>query len=146
MFNVFQLDYKSRFQAWYDLRNQLKTADVKNICCEVDKFWQQAPLVNHYLHPSDISNWPTPWELMYDNTYCYIARGLGIYYTLVMLGLDDIDFSLALDDNTENVAIVMVDHAKYILNYWPGTVLNNSLQRFKITSKLDITKLKNKVL
>lgn len=146
MINIFQLDYKSRLQAWYDLRNQLKSADVKTICSEVDKFWQQAPLVNHYLHPIDITNWPGPWELIHDNTYCYIARGLGMYYTLVMLGITDIDFCLALDDNKENVAIVLVDHAKYIMNYWPDMVLNTNLTSFSITDKLDISKLTNKIL
>ena len=146
MLNIFQLDYKSRFQSWYDLRNQLKTADVKTICCEVDKFWQQTPLVNHYLHSSDINNWPTPWELMHDNTYCYVARGLGMYYTLVMLDIQTVDFCLALDDNRESVAIVLVDDAKYIMNYWPDMVLNTNLQMFNITTRLDTTKLKNKVL
>ena len=59
-------------------------------------------------------------------------------YTLLLLGITDIDFCLVKDDNSEDVVLVLVDNAKYLLNYWPGMVLSNKLKDFKIVQKLDL--------
>jgi hypothetical protein len=143
--NVFQLNYEARLQNWYDLRQSLQNADTATKCVEIDKWWQSAPLVNHYLHPQEVSAWPGPWDLLNDNEYCYLARGLGMIYTLLLSGIDDIDFCIAIDDNSEEVAIVTVDRAKYVLNYWPDSVLNNNLADFKVVHKIDIDKIKTKL-
>lgn len=145
MTNVFQLNYEARLKSWYDLRKSLEDKDVKTGCLAIDNWWQFAPLVNHYLHPNDIDNWPGPWELLVENNYCQIARGLGILYTLNLVGIKDIDFSIGKDDNNEEVALVLVDHAKYILNYYPNTVLSNTLHDFKINNSLELTKLLEKI-
>lgn len=143
MINVFQLEYETRLKSWYDLRKSLENKDIATICLEIDKWWQYAPLVNHYLHPHDIEHWPGPWELLNDNNYCQIARGLGMVYTLLLVGIKDVDFCLAKDDNSEEFALVMVDNAKYVLNYYPDSVLNIISTKFSIDYKLDIAKIKN---
>ena len=145
MINVFQLNYETRLQSWFDLRNKLKDADLETKCLEIDKWWQSAPIVSHYLHPQEPSAWPGPWELLSDNEYCTVARGLGIIYTLLLTDVQDVDFCTATDDNSEDVVLVLVDHAKYILNYWPDTVLSNNLNDFKISQKLDINTIKTKL-
>ena len=66
-------------------------------------------------------------------------------YTLFSLGVTDVDFCLALDDNSEDVAIVLVDNAKYIMNYWPEMVLNIKSTDFEITQRLDRDKIKIKI-
>jgi hypothetical protein len=108
-------------------------------CVEVDKFWQQCPETTHYLHPADIKSWPDPWQLLDDNMYCPYARALGIIYTLILLGITDIDLVDAIDYNSVSVVLVMVDSAKYVLNYWPGTVVNNKLSDFTVVRHYDIT-------
>jgi hypothetical protein len=52
---------------------------------------------------------------------------------------------LASDSQGDDVSLVLVDNAKYLLNYYPGTVISNNLQDFKIVSKLDITTINNKI-
>lgn len=146
MINVFQLDYETRLRSWFELRQKLQNADTITKCVEIDKFWQSAPLVPHHLHPYDMDNWPGPWDLVYDNTYCELARGLGMIYTLLLLGVEDVDFCLATDDNSEDVTIVLVDNAKYVLNYWPDMVLNIKSTDFQIKDKLDIQKIKNRII
>ena len=100
---------------------------------------------NHYLHPDFIKDWPTPWQLLSDNTYCYYARALGMIYTLLLLGNNSIELVEAKDDNSNEVVLVLVDSAKYVLNYWPDTVVNNHINDFVITRSLDITPLYNKI-
>lgn len=143
MINVFQLEYETRLKSWYKLRQSLEDKDIATMCLEIDKWWQYAPLVNRHLHPQDTLNWPGPWELLHDNIYCQIARGLGMVYTLSLLGVKNIDFCLAKDDNSEEFALVMVDNAKYIMNYYPDSVLNINSTQFKIDYKLDIAKITN---
>ena len=145
MTNVFQLNYEARLKSWYDLRKSLEDSDIKTSCLAIDNWWQTAPLVNHYLHPNDIDNWPGPWDLLVENNYCQISRGLGMVYTLQLVGIKDIDFCIAIDDNSEECALVMVDSAKYICNYYPNTVISNSLNDFTMASHIDMTKINKKI-
>ena len=143
--NVFLLDYYTRLREWHKLRDNLQESDLQTICVEVDRFWQRAPLSAHYLHPADVVDWPGPWELISDNDYCKYARALGMVYTLMLLGINAIDFVEAIDYNRENVVLVLVDDAKYVMNYWPDSVLNISLADFTVTKQLNISSLKKKI-
>jgi hypothetical protein len=143
--NIFQSTYEARLQDWFRLRQLIINLSVEEQCIQVDQWWQQAPLVNHYLHPHDIDNWPNPWELLSENTYCEVARALGMCYTLLLLGVKDVNLVLAKNDNNEDVVLVLVDNAKYILNYWPNTVISNTLKDFKIINTLDIKTIKEKI-
>ncbi len=143
--NVFQIDFYTRLRAWYDLRTKLESCTLYDQCVGTDKFWQQSPISNHYLHPADIKSWPDPWQLLDDNIYCNYSRALGMIYTLSLLGIKDIDLVDATDYNSVDVVLVLVDNAKYILNYWPGTVVNNKLGDFSITRHYDITPIIQKV-
>jgi len=145
MENVFQSSYDTIFKNWYRLRISLETADIQTQCIAVDNWWQNAPLVNHYLHIDFAKDWPNPWELLSDNHYCRIARGLGMFYTLYLLGVHDIEFVEAKNYNNEDVTLILVENAKYILNYWPDTVVNNCLHDFKITKKIDTLPLITKI-
>lgn len=137
MTSVFQESYDSIFKNWYRMRLSLENKDIETQCIETDQWWQNAPLVNHYLHIDYASDWPDPWELLAENTYCTIARGLGMFYTLYLLGIRDIEFVQAKDYNNEDVYLVLVNNAKYILNYWPNTVVNNNLKDFVIIKRIN---------
>ena len=145
MTNVFILDYETRLRSWVDLRNKLLRQPIFDQIIEIDKFWQRVPMQQHYLHTDYMQDWPTPWELLSDNTYCYYARALGMIYTLLLLGNKSIELVEAKDDNSNEVVLVLVDNAKYVLNYWPDTVVNNHINDFVITRTLDITPLYNKI-
>jgi hypothetical protein len=143
--NVFILDYDSRLRSWSRLRDELLKSTLEKICVDVDKFWQRVPTQNHYLHPDFIKDWPDPWQLLFDNTFCNYSRALGMIYTLLLLGTKNIELVEAKDDNSNEVVLVLVDNAKYVLNYWPDTVVNNDINDFVITRTLDITSLYNKI-
>ena len=143
--NVFQLNYETRLNSWYELRTQLEGSSIEKICVETDNFWQKAPLVTHHLHLYDSLNWPDPWELLVENTYCEVARALGICYTLLLLGIDDVLIAEATDSYGDDVLLVLVDSAKYILNYHPNTVLSNTLHDFQIKRKVRLDDIKTKI-
>jgi hypothetical protein len=143
--NVFQLNYDARLKSWYDLRSQIETTSIQNKCVEIDKWWQYAPLVNHHLHILDSENWPGPWDLLVENTYCTVARALGMCYTLLLTGVEDIDLVEATDNQGEDMVLVLVDRAKYVLNYWPDTVVNNNSNNFSIKRHIDVSSIKLKL-
>lgn len=145
MENVFQDTPDAIFKKWYNLRTTLENQHIETICIEVDKWWQHAPLVSHYLHPDFIDEWPNPWELIYENHYCKLARGLGMVYTLLLLGITNIEFVEATDYNNEDVVLILVEDKKYMLNYWPNSVLNNNLTDFKITRYMDVQAISNRI-
>lgn len=145
MTNIFLFDYTYRLQSWATLKKTLYKQSLEKICVEVDNFWQNAPTQNHYLHPDFIKEWPSPWELLLENVFCNYAKALGMIYTLLLLDTKKIELIEAVDDNNNEVVLVLVDDAKYVLNYWPGTVLNNDITTFKITRTIDITPLYNKI-
>jgi hypothetical protein len=143
--NIFQSSYEARLQDWFQLRTTVSNLPTQDQCVTIDKWWQTAPLVTHHLHPQDMDNWPDPWVLLSENTYCEVARSLGMCYTLLLIGITNIELVLAKNNIGEDVVLVLVDNAKYILNYWPDTVLSNSLTEFTITQKLDITTITQKI-
>ena len=143
--NIFQSTYEARLQDWFQLRTSVTSLPIEQQCITIDKWWQDAPLVTHHLHPQDVDNWPDPWELLSENTYCEVARALGMCYTLHLIGITDIELVLARNNTAEDVVLVLVDNAKYILNYWPDTVISNTLKDFKVVDHLDIKKIKDKI-
>ena len=143
--NVFQLNYEARLSDWYDLRVQLEDSALEEKCVKIDKWWQRAPLVNHHLHILDSENWPDPWELLVENTYDEVARALGICYTLLLLDVNDVEIADATDKMGNDVIIVLVDNAKYILNYFPDTVLSNTLSDFNIKRTVSLDNIKNRI-
>lgn len=143
--NVFQLSYETRLLSWHELRSTITDLPIKDQCIKIDDFWQQVPLINHYLHYTEITSWPNPWDLLVENTYCTLARALGMCYTLHMIDVHDFELVQAKDNMGNELPLVLVDHAKYILNYWPGTVISNISPDFSIKKSLDISKLLQKL-
>jgi len=143
--NTFTMSFDTRLAEWYMLRQSITESSLEEQCIEIDKFWQQCPLNNYYLHPHDIKDWPDPWQLLQDNHYCFYARALGNIYTLAILGIKEVDLVSAIDYTNTEVVLVLVDNAKYVLNYWPDSVVNTLLSDFKNVKKINIQALYNKI-
>lgn len=143
--NIFQCSFYQRLREWRNLRNKILDLPIPDKCITVDAWWQMAPLVTHYLHPMDQQNWPDPWNLLSENMYCLLTRALGIVYTLQMSQISDINLVIANDRQGDECPLVLVDNAKYILNYWPDSVLNNCLNDFKIKKYISLDSVKTKI-
>ena len=143
--NVFQLNYEARLSDWYDLRVRLEDSTLEEKCVEIDKWWQKAPLISHHLHILDSENWPDPWQLLVEKTYDEVARALGMCYTLLLLGEVEIKLAEATDKMGDDVVIVLVDNAKYVMNYYPNTVLSNTLADFSIKRTVSLDNIKNRI-
>lgn len=66
-------------------------------------------------------------------------------YTLMLLGVKDIALVEVTAYNAEDTVLILVDNAKYVLNFLPNSVVNISLSDFQIKNQLNITNLYSKI-
>lgn len=143
--NIFQTDATFRLREWKSLRLEIRGKSLSDACVMVDEWWQQAPLINHYLHYADSDAWPDPWTILSENTYCTLTRAIGICYTLLLSDITDVNLIIASDDQAEEHYLVIVGFAKYVLNYHPRSVLSTRLNTFTLIKTISIDSIKNKI-
>ena len=49
---------------------------------DVSLYFERKLNTKNYTDPYDRENWPTPWELIYEDQFCLFNIILGIFYTL----------------------------------------------------------------
>jgi hypothetical protein len=127
---IWPATFAARLDSWNQLRDQCQNLSVQSALEDINRWWFQSPWRPYYLHWDDQDTWPDPWQLLSDDIYCEVARGLGILYTVTLLDRADLaPASLILTQDGTN--LVQVGREKYILNWEANTVVNTSLE-FKI--------------
>jgi hypothetical protein len=117
--------FTDRLDAWADLRHQCQSMDVEHALQSINSWWFQCPWKPYHLHWDDQHLWPDPWELLSDNIYCDVAKGLGMLYTISLLNHADLtDAELVLTNEGHN--LVLVCKRKYILNWDPSNIVNTN--------------------
>ena len=114
--------FEQRLHAWGVLRETIQHAPIEQVLAEVNTWWFYAPWRAYHLHWDDRAVWPDPWQLLSDNIYCDLARGLGILYTITLLDRADLQDSALVESDQGN--LVLVQQGKYILNWDSQQVLN----------------------
>ena len=131
---IWPKDFADRLEAWSALRAQAQSMDCQEALEKINAWWHQTPWKPYYLHWDDQPRWPDPWQLLSDDVYCPVAKGLGILYTISMLDRADMaDAELVLTKEGDN--LVLVHETKYILNWSPDSVVN-TFQEVKIHRQL----------
>jgi hypothetical protein len=126
--------FEARLAGWNRLRHQVADMSVYAALVTINAWWFRAPWCAYHLHWDDQHNWPDPWQLLEDNLFCEVARGLGILYTITLLNRPDIaDAELVLTKDDRN--LVLVGQSKYILN-WNEEVVVNSSQPVEIIKRV----------
>ena len=131
---VWPVTFESRLDSWTQLRNRARLLPVEEALDAINSWWFTSPWTGYHLHWDDRKDWPDPWQLLDDNIFCEVARGLGILYTITLLERADIvSTELVLTKNGHN--LVLVDKSKYILNWDKSTIVNINPE-VKIAKKL----------
>ena len=135
--------FEERLASWHQLRQQISNSDTASTLHAINQWWFSAPWVAYHLHWDDRVNWPDPWQLLSDNIYCSLARGLGIMYTITMLDRADLQDAVLADTGTDN--LVLVDKKKYILNWNQEQVLNINLGPFESQNSVTQEQIKQQI-
>ena len=117
--------FAERLESWSQLRKQASTADPESALNAINSWWFQTPWRAYHLHWDDRASWPDPWQLLSDDLYCPLARGLGILYTITMLDRADLQDSVLTEVDSDN--LVLVANEKYILNWEANSIVNINL-------------------
>jgi len=119
---MWPIQYSDRLRAWHDLRAHASDLDLESAMHAINDWWWQAPMINQSLSWNTIDTWPGPWELLNHDSWCDLARALGMLYTIEMLQRQDIqDLNITQSDQGN---LVQLNQGKYILNWAPRTLLN----------------------
>ena len=122
--------FDARLASWTQLRDHCQHLPLESALAAVNTWWFNSPWQPYYLHWDDQPNWPDPWQLLSDDVYCDLARGLGIVYTISMLDRADMAPAiLVLTEDDSN--LVQVAKEKYILN-WEAEQIVNTFTKVKI--------------
>jgi hypothetical protein len=135
--------FAERLESWAILRQRCADLDPESALKEINAWWFQTPWCAYHLHWDDQADWPDPWQLLSDNIYCPVARGLGILYTIAMLDRADLQDACMIEHVSDN--LVLVESGKYILNWDPDQVLNISLGKAKPRRQVSQEQIKQKI-
>jgi hypothetical protein len=125
---MWNLHPTERLRFWFNFRQQINSLPLIEAIKETGHLWSYAPFVNRYLCSSDIKNWPGPWELIYENTYCDLAKSLGMLYTLYLSTHRPLMEIRIYSDLLahENYNLVWIEQGKYVLNYVHDNIVNKT--------------------
>lgn len=118
--------FADRLTSWNQMRSHVQNLPLETALKTINDWWSQSPWQPYYLHWDDSETWPDPWQLLSDNLYCYVARALGILYTISLLDrVDMADATMVLTEDGYN--LVLVGKTKYILNWEDADIVNKNL-------------------
>lgn len=127
---MFQLKPEDRLRSWREFRSVLDQSPLENALAQTAEFWAGAPFVPYNLDITNYNEWPDPWTLIEENTYCDIAKCLGIVYTLSLCKHRkdlDIEFRVYKDTNTGyEYNLAWINQGKYILNMIDNEIVNKT--------------------
>ena len=115
-------NFADRLESWNNLRLQAAATDLDSAVAMINAWWFKIPWRAYHLHWDDQVVWPDPWQLLSDDLYCPLARGLGILYTITMLDRPDLQDAVLAEVVSDN--LVLVNKKKYILNWDSTSVVN----------------------
>ena len=123
-----------RLRCWQEFRKAIGQKTLADALQDTQHLWCYAPYVAHYLTTEHVEAWPGPWELIYENYYCDLAKALGIVYTL-SLSDHKLDLEIRVYSNPSNkdqYNLVFVNQGKYVLNLVHDEVVNKTIHRISI--------------
>ena len=122
---MWQRSFPERLSSWSDLRSQVQHQPLEQALTNINAWWFTTPWVPYHLHWDDRDTWPDPWQLLDDNIYCGLARGLGILYTIAIINHPDIESAVLTEVGGDN--LVLINKSKYILNWDKDEIVNINL-------------------
>jgi len=125
---MFKLSTSERLRRWKSVRQNFDNLSLVEAIHTTLELWHTCPFSPFYLDYDSPSNWPDPWQLLQENTYCDLAKVLGIVYTLHLSGHKSFlepEIRIYYDRKTRyNYHIAYLCGGKYVLNLIEDEIVN----------------------
>ena len=115
-----------RILEWRHWRRSLPT-DLAPCLLEIQNWWRTSPWRKVSQLSDDISQWPTPWTLFDNMSYCDGKRALGMFYTMCLipqLRALKPEIWIMYTAQGERAVIAVLDQGKYVLNFASDKIVN----------------------
>jgi hypothetical protein len=125
---MFKLSTSERLRRWKSIRQNLNNICLTDAIAHTVELWQSCPFSPFYLDPETPADWPDPWQLLEENTYCDLAKVLGIVYTLHLSlhkSVLEPEIRIYYEPKTRyNFHIAYLCGGKYVLNLIEDEIVN----------------------
>jgi hypothetical protein len=135
--------FGDRLASWNQLRKDSLALPVEPALSVINSWWFNTPWIPYHLHWDEQSTWPDPWQLLEDNLYCPLARGLGILYTIAIINRPDILSAVLTEVGGDN--LVLINKKKYILNWDRDQIVNINLGRQNPRRSVDLEQIQQQI-
>lgn len=135
--------FDARLASWTELRTAAGNQPVEQALAAINAWWFNSPWMPYHLHWDDRPTWPDPWQLLEDNIFCDLARGLGILYTITLIDRPDLQGVRLAEVQGNN--LVLIPGKKYILNWDRDQIVNINLTLDKVKHSVDQQQLKQSI-
>lgn len=108
-------------QLWKKLRDEIEDLTVDGQLAKIAEFCSSMPIGSRTLDYHSPMNWPTPWEILYYNSFCTSSISLLIFYTLTLLP-NDKTVELLLVEDLDGIYLLPLVNNQFVLNYHLGEV------------------------
>ena len=133
-----------RLYLWRRLRIKLSEITPEEQLVEIARFCSQMPIGSRTLDFYTPNSWPTPWEILYNGTWCTNSISLIMFYTLSLLPNSSRKLELLLvDDSSDRYLLPLIDN-NIVLNYELGKISKWSHVKkdFKIIERYSAEQIK----
>lgn len=117
---MWDLKGNERLAAWREFRRDQTSLSLNEQLKNTVNLWKTSCLGNTHYDYYNIDDWPSPWELIQDDSYDDFGKALGMAWTLVMIDDDKIkNLKLSSYKDLDRSSFYHVVHVedKFILNY-----------------------------
>lgn len=124
------LSPNERLRDWKAFRKEVAgIADIKEQLLTVQEYWNKQAFVSRYIDIDSPEDWPRPWKLIYNGTYCPFAKVYLMEQTLILA--DDerykpkkLRLAYAIDQSISDSFMILIYDNKYVLNYQYDQIIN----------------------
>ena len=135
--------FEDRLAAWSQLRNRCAVMELDQALKEINAWWFQPAWIPYHLHWDERTVWPDPWQLLEDDLFCPLARGLGILYTVAIINHPDIESAVLTEVGGDN--LVLINKKKYILNWDRDEIVNINLGLQNPRRSVDLEQIQQQI-
>ena len=135
--------FADRLVQWNQLRERSLNLSLEESLKEINAWWFRPACIPYHLHWDDRDNWPDPWQLLDDNLFCPLARGLGILYTIAIINRTDIESAALTEVSGDN--LVLINKKKYILNWDKEEIVNINIGRQHSQRSVSLEQIQQKI-
>ena len=128
---------ESRILSIRKFRKYIDNLKFEDAVSLTQKNWESGPRVNKlHFNIAEVNDWPTPWDLFSQQTFCKNSQALGIFYTLIMSDhAKDHDIQLAvIDDVVRGECIALVVDNCYPHNW----SISNMIKKEDVKVKMGV--------